>query len=43
MEAGFCEAGLEFLNAGKTKLMLQRLQNVSQTGNTFFSEYSGEP
>lgn len=26
MEAGFCEAGLEFLNAVKMKLMLQRLQ-----------------
>jgi len=26
MEAGFCEAGLQFLNAGQMKLMLQRLQ-----------------
>ena len=26
MEAGFCEAGLEFLNAGRRILMLQRLQ-----------------
>jgi len=26
MEAGFCEAGLKFLNAGEMKLMLQRLQ-----------------
>lgn len=26
MEVGFCEAGLEFLNAGHMKFMLQRLQ-----------------
>jgi len=26
METGFCEAGLEFLNAGQMKLMLQKLQ-----------------
>jgi hypothetical protein len=32
MEAGFCEAGTEFLSIIELKLMLQKVTNVSQTG-----------